>query len=348
MDAVADLEAVLRPLLRAMDRLAFIGRHLHLPHVAELLAAVGAPEADIPEPLARLELWPEDLIPVALPLQTAAAAVLEGYARLRGASEAMAAYRGLRKLSDAQEALWPLASALGPVSRYFIDEEGRADRARLAVLEREPVAGTGVFHIANGLEERGGYSLYVPEDHDPARPAPFIMALHGGSGHGRSFLWSWLPAARAMGAIVATPTSTDRTWALSGSDGDTPNLNRILAEVEGRWAVDPARRLLTGMSDGGTFTYVSGLEPGSRFTHLAPIAAAFHPMLAAFADAERLRNLPIFITHGVLDWMFDVEMARQARDALARAGARVEYREIDDLSHTYPREINRVLIDWMA
>ena len=41
----------------------------------------------------------------------------------------------------------------------------------------------------------------------------------------------------------------------------------------------PRRMLLTGMSDGGTFTYVSGLEASSPFTHLAPVAAAFHPML---------------------------------------------------------------------
>ena len=51
--------------------------------------------------------------------------------------------------------------------------------------------------------------------------------------------------------------------------------------------------LLTGMSDGGTFCYVSGLERASPFTHLAPVAATFHPLMAEMADAERLRGLPI-------------------------------------------------------
>ena len=70
--------------------------------------------------------------------------------------------------------------------------------------------------------------------------------------------------------------------------------------------------LLSGMSDGGTFAYVSGLEPASPFTHLAPTSAAFHPMMAQFANPERLRGLPIHITHGALDWMFDVGMAQGA------------------------------------
>ena len=101
------------------------------------------------------------------------------------------------------------------------------------------------------------------------------------------------------------------------------------------------------MSDGGTFCYVTGLESASPFTHLAPIAAAFHPLMAGMADADRLRGLPIYLVHGRLDWMFPVELARQARQALSLAGAAVTYRELDDLSHTYPREINAAMLDWL-
>jgi phospholipase/carboxylesterase len=71
-------------------------------------------------------------------------------------------------------------------------------------------------------------------------------------------------------------------------------------------------------------------------------------MLAQMADRERLGGLPIHIAHGALDWMFPVQMAREARDALTAAGARVAYREFDDLSHTYPRELNAELLAWMA
>jgi phospholipase/carboxylesterase len=171
--------------------------------------------------------------------------------------------------------------------------------------------------------------------------------LHGGSGNGRGFLWSWLRDARSFGAILVAPTATGSTWALMGEDTDTANLGRILDSVRSRWNIDPTKLLLTGMSDGGTFCYVTGLESASPFTHLAPVAATFHPLMAEMADAERLRGLPIHLVHGKLDWMFPVQVARQTRDLLSAAGAEVAYREFDDLSHTYPREINPAILNWL-
>jgi phospholipase/carboxylesterase len=118
--------------------------------------------------------------------------------------------------------------------------------------------------------------------------------------------------------------------------------------VRGRWNVDASRMMLTGMSDGGTFSYVSGLEASSPFTHLAPVAAAFHAMLVQMADAERLRGLPIHIIHGLEDWMFPVTMAREAERYFQAAEAGVVYREIADLSHTYPSDLNGQMLEWLA
>jgi phospholipase/carboxylesterase len=69
--------------------------------------------------------------------------------------------------------------------------------------------------------------------------------------------------------------------------------------------------------------------------------------MAEMADADRLRGLPIFLVHGKLDWMFPVQVARHAKEALTAAGAEVTYREIDDLSHCYPREVNAALLRWL-
>ena len=62
---------------------------------------------------------------------------------------------------------------------------------------------------------------------------------------------------------------------------------------------------------------------------------------------QRLQGLPIHIVHGRLDWMFPVQVARQTQQALSAAGANVIYRELDDLSHTYPREINVPILEWL-
>jgi phospholipase/carboxylesterase len=100
------------------------------------------------------------------------------------------------------------------------------------------------------------------------------------------------------------------------------------------------------MSDGGTFAYLSGLRDGSPFTHLAPVSAAFHPLILEAANGERVKGLPVYLTHGALDWMFPVDIARTADQALREAGADVVYREIEDLSHAYPSDENPRIMDW--
>jgi len=71
-------------------------------------------------------------------------------------------------------------------------------------------------------------------------------------------------------------------------------------------------------------------------------------MLLANGDLVRARNFPVYLVHGALDWMFPVQTARMARQALTAAGARLVYREIEDLSHTYPRDENPKILDWLA
>jgi phospholipase/carboxylesterase len=276
---------------------------------------------------------------------------LAGFAGLRavqqGNGDIVAVFRALRYAPRAQEALYPLAQKFPPVSSFFLDPASRENSDLLTLLSQPANADAGIMHDNNEPGSRGGFSLYVPEYYTPDRALPLVMALHGGSGNGRGFLWSWLRDARSHGAVVVAPTATGPTWALMGNDTDTPNLARILDTVRSRWNVDPKRMLLTGMSDGGTFCYVTGFESTSPFTHLAPVAATFHPLMAEIADADRLRGLPVHLVHGRLDWMFPVQVARQTRDALSAAGANVTYRELDDLSHTYPREMNAEILKWL-
>jgi phospholipase/carboxylesterase len=64
------------------------------------------------------------------------------------------------------------------------------------------------------------------------------------------------------------------------------------------------------------------------------------------AEPRRVTGLPVHLVHGALDWMFPVSIARTAQRALTAAGAKVTYREIADLSHTYPRDENSGMLDW--
>lgn len=347
---VDDIVGLLPPLLQAVDGLLFVARHLHPPTFDAVMTAVGEPDQALQQARAGLAVWPDEFAALRRSLDAACESALAGFAGLRAAqqpgSDITMVFRALRHTPRALEALYATAPRLPPVSDFFLSATALGDSDLAGRLTQTSAAYSGVMHVGEP-GGRGGFSLYVPEYYTPDRAWPLVMALHGGSGNGRAFLWSWLADARSHGAILVAPTAIGSTWALMGDDADTPNLSRILDVVQARYRVDPSRRLLTGMSDGGTFCYVTGLRAPSPFTHLAPVAATFHPLMAQFADGDRLRGLPIHIVHGRLDWMFPVQTARDARDALMVAGAATAYREIDDLSHCYPREVNAVLLDWL-
>jgi phospholipase/carboxylesterase len=353
---VDDIVAVLPPLLQSLEALGFIARHLNPPEFDAVMEAAGVPDQALQAVRPRLVDWPEPFAGLKTSLESASDAALAAFAGLRevqhGNGDLTAVFRALRHAPRALEALYAVAARLPPVSDFFTDPALREDEGLKARLATPANHDTGIIHDHNEPGSRGDFSLYVPEYYKPDRAWPLVVALHGGSGNGRGFLWSWLRDARSFGAILVAPTATGNssarnTWALMGEDTDTANLARILDTVRDRWNVDATKLLLTGMSDGGTFCYVTGLESGSPFTHLAPVAASFHPLMAEMAEAARLQGLPIFLVHGRLDWMFPVRLARQARDALSAAGADLTYRELDDLSHCYPREMNPAILDWL-
>ena len=348
------ISTVLPQMLHALHALDYVGRHLHPPHLPALVEAVMDSHAPVRAGLAQFEAveFPDHLADFKACVQRGAEHICAAFEGLQTAIEApdgrMAAYRAMGQRTRAVEALYPVAAMLGPVSRFFVEASRRDDQALLAKLAQADVsrADVGIIHAGNDRRSRGGFSLYVPEYYNADQPHPLIVALHGGSGHGRDFLWTWIVEARTRGAILLSPTARESTWSLMGPDVDSVNIDGMVEHVRSRWHIDGEHLLLTGMSDGGTFSYVSGLRGEAPFTHLAPCSASFHPLLLDGTERRRLKDLPIYLMHGTLDWMFPVDIARTANAALGAAGAKVHYREIDDLSHTWPRDENPKIMDW--
>ena len=219
-DAIAAaIVALVPPLLQALEALGFVGRHLHPPQLGRLLAAVGRRDDPVRaalEPFRKLD-WPAPLDRFRELVESACDSALQAFDGLRAAAEggdgAMQAYRALRFVSRALEALYPAASMLPSVSQFYLEAPARNDRALLQRLaetdpDRENV---GVMHVDNERGMRGGFSLYVPEYYDAARAHPLIVALHGGSGHGRAFLWSWMREARPRQDEMSPLSGPDTT-----------------------------------------------------------------------------------------------------------------------------------------
>ncbi len=346
------LVALIPLLLGALDRLESITRQMHPLMLPELAASLGPDDDSLVAALSQVRdaAWPEQLEAFRDRLVLAGESVLRAHAGLREAGGSpdgrISAIRATRQQYRAIEALYPLASALPSISRFFIEPALRDDAAlRTRIEMAQP--DTGVYHFDNETDSRGGFSVYVPEYLTRETAVPVVFALHGGSGHGRVFLWSWLREARSRGVIVVAPTAIGSTWSLMEPEVDGAHLSDILAYVRDHWPVDPTKLLLSGMSDGGTFTLLSGLDRDSPFTHLAPVAASFHPLLVTMTEPKRISGLPVYLVHGALDWMFPIQTGRTANQALTMAGANVVFREIADLSHTYPRDENGAILDWL-
>jgi phospholipase/carboxylesterase len=358
-DVIDAIGHLLEPLLETLERVGWVQRHLFppmAPHLAEQLA----PGADaVAGPLSVLEKldWPDDLRFMRDRLVDVARQTIELVTAFVGAAKSLEnpidLYRALRRFARIQETLYPLAPAFEPVSRWFLEPARRDDDDLVARLRegalRDDEARVGVLHASNERDARGGFSVYVPEQSDGHTPMPLVVALHGGHGHGRDFLWSWLADARSRGVLLMAPTSRDRTWSIMGLDDvDAEGLREMVESVAGRYPVDRSRVLLTGMSDGATYSLLCGLRDGATpFTHLAPACGVLHPFLFTASGLERAAGRPIYMVHGALDWMFPVSVAHLGRDALQAAGARLVYREIEDLSHTYPRDENPKILDWL-
>jgi len=349
---------LLSALLGALDRVEWVQRQLFPPRAPVLAQRLIAHREPLGHALQALDAaeWPDDLRFLRDRLRLVAQQALDlidAFARAAEAGLPIELYRALRRLAPLLEALYPLCPVLEPVSRWFLEPARREDVALRTRLRERALAPdeprVGVLHARNDRGSRGGLSLYVPETHDGGTPAALIVALHGGSGHGRDFLWVWLREARSRGMLLLSPTAQDRTWSImGGEDVDAPRLRAAVEEVAATYAVDRSRVLLTGMSDGATYALLAGLAEESPFTHLAPACGVLHPYLLAEGGIRRARGRPIYLVHGALDWMFPVQTARMARQALEAAGARLVYREIEDLSHTYPRDENPRVLDWLA
>jgi predicted esterase len=214
-----------------------------------------------------------------------------------------------------------------------------------------PVAGTSgvptgfIQHQRN--DEHSDYMLYIPEDYSPEKPLTLIVALHGGYGQGSEYVWTWLRPARSRGYAILAPKSLGDTWDMSVPSYDTRSVVRMFDEVAREYAIDHSRVYLTGLSDGGIFTYILGLERSQLFRGLAPVAGALHMVVDQMLREGRGKDTPLLVIHGVHDFIFPVTFTRQTCNLLTQIGYNVKYEELPDWGHAFPYSINeRMVLPW--
>ena len=347
---VAAITTTVPRLLTTMEAFEQVQRNSH-PTRFEELAGMLAPfhQELAAEVSAFRELeFPSDLNPLREIIDSAAEYTLracDGISRhAEGFGEVM---KAMRAHCRAQEIIYSLAPVMTPVSQYFLEPAARENRALIQQMQAASSRdGVGLMSAQNERGSRGGFSLFIPEHLDPEAPASLVVALHGGTGHGADFLWSWVREARTRGFVVMAPTSQQDTWSLMGEEHDLPALLSMIEQVKSMWPIDPAHIMIGGMSDGATYSLIAALKAGSPFTHIAPFSGVLHPQLAMDGSLMHADGKPVYLVHGTMDWMFPIETAQMAKHELEAAGAKLVYREIEGLSHTYARSEHPALIEW--
>jgi phospholipase/carboxylesterase len=347
LDAITDLAP---KLLTTMEAFEQVQRNMHPSRLEKLAEFITPFEQELRgsfETFERLS-FPEEIAAFGRRLLDASTYALRACDGITNRSnDTFATMKAMRAQCRAQEFIYPLAAIMTPVSQYFLETDARNNGELLDDLNQDRVnKQVGILNAQNDRNTRGGFTLYIPEYLDTEEPASLVIVLHGGTGHGADFLWSWLREARTRGFILMAPTSQQDTWSLMGEEHDLGPLLAMLDFVKKQCKVDEDHILLTGMSDGATYSLLAGLNENSPFTHLAPFSGVLHPEIQMLGRMKYARDRNIYLVHGTLDWMFPIETAYMAQSELKLAGANLTFRAIEGLSHAYCRAENPDLIGW--
>ncbi len=340
-------------LLMTMEAFEQVQRNLHPTQFDQLGEFVEPFEEELKSAFDGFESleFPEDLKHFQEMITTSATYCLRACDGIKKSEEGFGhVMQAMRAHCRAQESIYGLAPILSPVNKYFLEISERENTELLQQLaqgatEAEP-GKVGILNASNERDKRGGFTLYVPENLDPDHAASLVIVMHGGTGHGADFLWSWIREARTRGFILMSPTSQQDTWSLMGQEHDLPYLLSMLDFVKNGWKIDESHILLTGMSDGGTYSLIAGCHENSPFTHLAPFSGVLHSDIVMTGEIRHAHNRPIYLVHGTADWMFPIEAAYMARQQLDEVGADLTFREIEGLSHTFARTEIPALLKW--
>ncbi len=216
--------------------------------------------------------------------------------------------------------------------------QGRLRARPVRPVAAAPVPGLhrlGYGHRRDGL-------LYVPAGHRRDRPAPLAVLLHGAGSDASRGLALLRDLADDAGLLLLAPDSRGGTWdvLLGGFGPDVAFLDRALADMFDRHAVDPARVAVGGFSDGASYALSLGIGNGDLFGHVL----AFSPGFAA--PPAPVGSPRLFLSHGTGDRVLPIDRcSRRLVPALRTAGYQVRYDEFDG-PHVVPPAIAVAALRW--
>lgn len=154
-----------------------------------------------------------------------------------------------------------------------------------------------------GIAEERDAVLIVPDGLRPDAPAPLLVMFHGAGGSADKVLPFLIEHVQQRGFLLLLPQSQFPTWdiVIGGNGPDLERLDKALAEVASRFAIDPTHLAFAGFSDGGSYALSSGVTNGDIASHVIVFSGGF---MSVFTQEGTPR---IFIAHGLQDAQLPIE-----------------------------------------
>jgi predicted peptidase len=171
------------------------------------------------------------------------------------------------------------------------------------------------------------YLFYLPKDYKKrGQRWPLMLFLHGAGERGTDVQ---LAAAHGPPSLVKQgkefPFIIVAPQCPKGQLWEKEPLLKLLDYVTAKYAVDPNRVYLTGLSMGGYGTWELGLTHPKKFAAIAPVCGGANWIEATLGVGDAgaaLRNLPIWAFHGAQDAVVPLDESERIVKALKKIGVK--------------------------
>jgi predicted peptidase len=173
------------------------------------------------------------------------------------------------------------------------------------------------------------YLLYLPEGYDPAgRPWPLVLFLHGSGERGADLAAVTRQGLPKVAGGKSFPFILVAPQVPEGEVWSTDTLTALLDELQATLRVDPDRVYLTGLSMGAFGAWDLAIAHPDRFAALLVISGGGNPV-----EVCRLKNVPVWIFHGLKDDVIPVSWAEELGRRLTRCAGNVKITIYPDAGH---------------
>lgn len=177
-----------------------------------------------------------------------------------------------------------------------------------------------------------GYVEYLPENFDKNKKYPLVIFLHGAGERGEDLdiasRHGYMKHVRESGReypfiFVAPQCPEKKYWGCY-----TESLLAFIDHVCESLPIDEDRVYLTGLSMGGTGTWMLAMADPERFAAIAPICGS-----GIYWNGEPLKEIPIMVYHGDLDDIVPLQNSIEMIKSVNRRGGMAKIKILYGVGH---------------